>query len=700
MAVDVAGLHGRAEARGTTRTLSGPALLVGALVAASSLIRLVAAHLHTTPRLYPDEYIYSELGRAIAGGHVAIRGAPASFPALLEPIVQAPFWALGDLVAAYQGIQAVHALAVSLAAIPAYVLTGRLGLPGWQRVAAVALVLVSPSFVYASYLTADALALPFALAALAAGVAALERPTSRRQALFLALALLATFARVQYAVLPVAFAAAALAMCGGRPFRTLRTYRFTAAAFGLALVAVLLTGPGRALGYYSAVLDLGVDVPAIGRWLATDVWLLAYASGVVLVPAAIVGLAGAVVRPRSAAERAFGLLTMMVAAGLLAEAALYASNGSDRFQERYLIGLLPLVPLLFFLGLRRLPSRAATVAIALVGGVLVVVATRVPLSTYTASFGKQDSPFLHAVYRLEEALGTGPADLVVALLATCLAVAAAIGARRPARGALVLSVLAGAALAATAAGAVAYDVGLDHKVRSAPAAVEHGWVDRSGVGPTAALLTPNADPASVFEQLFWNRSLDEVVRLPTADAVDAFSTPVAEIGRDGTLAVAGTALQKPLLVQEYAARAELEGARLVERSSGAALWRPTGDLRLSMLVDGLYFDGWLAPRSSIELWPPPDRARRGTLRFALTNPRGVTVVLQLHGPGVRRTVRLTPGARRVLALPVDANRHWKLDLTASRSFSAERLRLVSVRMDRLRFSEDSRSATAMPIHAS
>src|SRR5207244_12458137 len=73
------------------------------------------------------------------------------------------------------------------------------------------------------------------------------------------------------------------------------------------------------------------------------------------------------------------------------------------------------------------PGSRVVAAIALG---LVVLAARVPLSGYTISDAKQDSPFLLAVFRLEKAVGIGNGALMVALVASALALlGAAVGFR-------------------------------------------------------------------------------------------------------------------------------------------------------------------------------------------------------------------------------------------------------------------------------
>ena len=67
--------------------------LLAGIVAASFAVRFVAALGHTTPLYFPDEYIYSAISRSLAEhGRPLIRGNSAHFPAMIEPLLAAPFW--------------------------------------------------------------------------------------------------------------------------------------------------------------------------------------------------------------------------------------------------------------------------------------------------------------------------------------------------------------------------------------------------------------------------------------------------------------------------------------------------------------------------------------------------------------------------------------------------------------------------------
>ena len=133
---------------------------------------------HLRRRYFPDEYIYASLARSIADGNgLQIRGGAAHFPALLEPLLSSPFWLSGDAATAYRLTLLWHALAMSLAAVPVFLLCRRLGLGERTAVAAGAFTVALPSLTWASYVTADAIAYPLALAAFCALIALLDRPS-------------------------------------------------------------------------------------------------------------------------------------------------------------------------------------------------------------------------------------------------------------------------------------------------------------------------------------------------------------------------------------------------------------------------------------------------------------------------------------------------------------------------------------------
>jgi hypothetical protein len=643
------------------RVAAVPAQLVLAgIVAVSFLARFVAALGHSTPLYFPDEYIYSAIARSLAEhGHPLIRGEPAHFPAMVEPLLAAPFWLTHDPSVAYRLTQAENALAMSLAAVPAYLLLRKLGGSAWAGLAAAALTVASPDLFFSTFLLADAIAYPLVLGAVYLGVCALSRPSRGAQLGFAALAVLATFTRIQYVFLPLVFVAAALVVERGSVRETWRRFRLSIVLYVAPLVFAAALGPRRLLGYYSGVADLHVRPGAIAHWAGTDAMLLAYAAGFALVPAALVGLAYALRRPRSREECGYAAVTVGLLLGLFAEAALYATNGSDRFQERYLMILLPLVFPAFWLWLRR--GRPAAIAVALIALVLIVLSARVPLSGYTVSDAKQDSPFLLGVFRLEKAVGIGDGSLAVALAAAALACIAAGAAFR----ARLTYVAVAATLAASCAVSVA-SVSFDHvvvrSVRSTLLPPDARWIDHAGLGKTTLIQTPATPHARAHEQLFWNRSLDRVLFLDEASPIDAFGSPRVGVAPDGRLVSGGRTLRGPLAISNFAVRARLTGAVAVARGAGYELWRPLGTPRMAMFVGGLYQDGWLANGGHITLWPANDGRVEGTLTLPLSLPEGTRrTVLQLHGPGVDRRVAVKPKQRRVVELRVSHRGPWTLN---------------------------------------
>jgi dolichyl-phosphate-mannose-protein mannosyltransferase len=665
---------------GLARAAAVPArLLLTGIVAVSFALRFVAALAHTTPLYFPDEYIYSGIARSLAeSGRPLIRGHSAHFPGMLEPLLAAPFWLFDDPHVAYRLTQAENALAMSLAAIPVYLLVRRLGGGTRAALAAAALTVASPDLFFASFVLADSIAYPLVLGAVYLGVCALSRPTRLAQLGFAALAALATFTRIQYVFLPVVFLAAAVVVEGGSVRAAVRRFRLSLALYAAPLALIAALGPTRLLGYYSGVADLGVKPVEIGHWLGTDALLLAYSAGFALVPGALAGLVIALRRQGSREERGFAALAVGVLLALFAEAALYATNGSNRFQERYLMILLPLMFPAFWIWFRRGRPAARVVAVVALG--LIALAARVPLSGYTISDAKQDSPFLFAVFRLEKAIGIGNGSLVVALVASALACLAVAASFRPAlaRWAILATVVSSGVVSV---GAVAFDTHVVRSVRSTMLPADARWVDHSGLGDVTLVQTPASPHAAAHEQLFWNRSLRSVYLLDGAGAIDAFGSPRVHAVSDGRLVSGKRTLRGPLLISNYAVRAQLSGAASVAHGAYYELWRPFATPRLALFVGGLYHDGWLAQRGHITVWPARDGRIRGVLSLQLSlppMPQSERTVLQLRGPGVARRIAVLPGKSMVLTFRISHRGPWTLKFHTNRPGYLDGERPVSV----------------------
>ncbi len=682
--------------------LARPALWVGLVVAGSFVARLAATWRHTSPRVFPDEYLYVAVARSLgAGDGLTVRGAPAHFPALLEPILTAPIWLLHDTELAYRLTQALHVAAMSAAAIPIYWLARRIGAPTWQALCCAALTVAAPSLVLSSAMTADATAYPLALGAIAVGVAVLERPSRGGQVGFVALAGLASLARIQYIVIPVAFVIAAAMLEGRHPVAGARRYAVVLGLLLAGCLAVLLTGPAKVLGYYHGITAFSIDASSLAHWGGVDVMLLSFVAGVAIVPGALAGLATGLRTAEPRADRAFASLATTFIALVLLEAALYASNGSPRFQERYLIAIVPLLPVAFCAGARALPTGRwiATGAAC----VLVFLAMFVPLSGYAALDGKQDSAFLTAVARAQEVMGIGNAGLLVALAVGALGGVAFLAALRPSIG--VPIALVGAILAATAAsvGATSFDIRSAERMEATYS--DRGrwnWVDDAALGSGSVLVTPGADRTGAEVDLFWNRDVKRVLRMPNAPRVDVFGDTLTRIADDGRLLAGGAPVRGPLLVEQSFAPLVLDDAREVRSTASATLWQPRGDVHVAMLTVGRYVDGWLDPKTQITVWPRSSGLRGGAVELRLSVPSGLGLtraVLQLTAPGFSRVISVDPGRPATVRIPIRVESKPVRILVRGRTAIIDGGRLIVARAElpRLLPPEASSSRPLLPI---
>jgi hypothetical protein len=631
------------------------------VVAASAIGRTLAGWLRATPIYFPDEYIYSEVSRSIADhGRPLVRGAPAHFPALLQPLLTAPAWLTNDVMTSFRTIQAVNAIVMSLGAVAVYWLARRLGIAPWLAVAMAATAVAIPDMFYSAWILADPFAYPLVLAAVAAATTALDNPTRRAQFAFVAFAGLATFARVQFVVLPACFVAA-LVIIGLREHRLKKAVREQRLALGLlalGLVPVLIAGPKSILGYYDSVVSLDLSPLPIARWMGADGMLLLYSSGWVLVPGALIGLALALWKPRTRVEFAFATLASLVALAVVFEAALYAANGADRIQERYFFAIVPLLALLFALyASRGLPHR---VPHALVAGATLAVSARVPLAGFSAADGKSNSPLLLAVGMLEQRLGdVALASLLIAVAVAGLSFVAAAMGYFPRVAAPVLVSVAVAASAVASVGAVTFGHQAAANVYNTILWPDPSYVDHARLGKVALLETPSNDRGFATEQLFWNRSIDRLLLLPDTAPPDAFKAEQAAIGADGSILVDGKPFTGPMLVDAYSATTEFRAARQVARTRIYRLLEPTGTPRLALYVTDRFFDGWLGLTGKIQLWPEEGKTLAGRMAVTLSLPSDVLeTTMRLRSPDGVKDVHVRPGKAVKISLPVCSSGPW------------------------------------------
>jgi len=677
VAVDLAARRPDSHARPLLlqRAAAVPALFwLAGIVVASFGARLFAAAGRVVPYYLPDEYMYPSLARSIAQhGRPLIRGVGVHFPALLEPIVTSPVWLVtNDPQTAWRLTQGLHALIVSLAAIPAYLLARRVGLSPVLALLVGALAVAIPDTVYASSMLADSLAYPLVLASLCAGMHVVVDASRRAQLAFIVFTALAIFARIEYAIVPAAVALGALAADRFRMLRTVQRLWPSLVVLGAApaLVFVVL-GSRRVLGPYADARHALAPL-SILQWVGRDAMLLAYSSGWVIVPGALVGLVYALSRPRTRAEIGFAVSTLVLGAALLLEAAQIADTDSRRFQERHVFVLLPLLAIAFGLYVQRgLPRRLPVAAIS---AGLLLLAARIPLSGYAAAHGKDDSPTLWAVLRIEAALTTGNGALTVALIAAVLSGLATLVGWRRSGGRLALA-LAVAACCALSAGAASFDAKISHQLRHTLPS-DARWIDDAHLGPVDVIAPPGARREQSWEALFWNHSAKRLL-LFGSPKIDHFAVGRVHVARDGKLFAGRRLLDRPFAVQTYASTLQLSGVKRVRHELIWDLFRPVGTPHLQLIAAGRYVDGWLAARGTITVWT----LRGGTLRLVLSVPRELRVTRFKLGA---RTLRLRPGQRISLNLRVPAHGAWSVHYSTPRpAYLPDRA--VSVMADVVRF---------------
>jgi hypothetical protein len=659
-------VRGRIDIRAALR----PAVALTLIAGLSAAIRLPFVLERATPRYFPDEYLYGELARSLAGtGQLRVLGSSSSLPSLLAPIVQALAWLPGDAATAFRLTQLLHVVAMSLAVVPVYLIARRLEVGTTAALAAAAFAVVCPDLLYAGYVTADAIGYLLALVAVHAALRALTARTVASQAWCIAACGLATATRLQYAVLLPATALASLVVERRDWWRAPR--RLSAIwAVVLAGAVVALAAGSTVLGRYGTLASAGASRESL-TWLPVSGYLLAVAAGAAIVPGALAWTCNAFWRPRTREHAAFAALLALVMGGIAAAAVVMSvETGSDRFFERYLMIGVPLLGIAFAAWLREgRPAYRLALATAVL---LLLGATQVPVAAYAEGQGRADSPLLLAVSWLERWLGVGTASLAVAVLVTG---AAAVGVLRRGRGIPALAV-SFALMVALSAGAHAADISLSARVADRLATSPRGWVDASGVRDVLLVQTWQSEPARAMTQAFWNRSVTRGAVLgPRAETMDGALDHLFIRG-NGELHLRGAQVRGPLLVARDGTRAVFAAATTVAHQASFELVEPHGAARLAALLEGVGDDGWLGQHGRLTVYPGSSACR--SLSVLLSLPAGTRPVdLTVSAGGRTRALRVTDTRPVALGIAAQA-RPATLLLTAEsvRSTGSSRPRTV------------------------
>lgn len=578
-----------------------PGVILGGLFLLSVVVRMVLAIPHRSAGYFPDEWIYAGLSRSIAHGHLSIHGDTAHFPAILQPLLAAPLWRFLPVETAYRLVQVENAIAASTVVIPVYVLAKFVGLPRWQRYVSCVYALVIPALTWIPVAITDFVAYPLALGAVAAGVQAIDRPSPRRQFLFLALAVLATLARVQYFVVVPAYLVAALWM------ERRQAPRKHAVAFAAVAPVVLAVVVG-VLSFYK--FRTGSFSTATVTWIPLQAFLLAGITGGVIVPGAVAAL----VRPHERAHRAFAMMAAPFALALLAEASVYAGQ-QGRLKERYLFALLPLLAVSFFLYLKRgRPHRLLVLAVA---AAMAGAAAYFPVTRFSTDAPLFDSQSLIAVHWLQyAATSTGAALIVTVGLTVGSALALLTGRRAVAVAAVPVAIALSVLISIPA-------IRLDTFLHDTPAA-HYEWVADAVHGPVTLVATPASGSIPMMQLLYWNPSVDREVVLPPGEGSDPYAKTPLRISPSGKLVNVG----KYFLFVKQGTQASFVGARRLRTVGDFVLYEQTSHAAFRNVVLAQLSTGYLSPYSVVEVW----RVRPGSrVAFTLTRPRHVSEARILIG---------------------------------------------------------------------
>jgi hypothetical protein len=323
-----------------------PVIALAAIVSLAAWFRAVLGASHHLPTVLGDELVYSGLAKGWAlRGQPFLRGSFELGYSTLYPLFLAPAFRLAaDGAGALAAIRVTSAIAMALAAVPAYLLARRVVPRGWALGVA-ALSALAPWTAYSALLLTESLFYP-AFVALAAVLAwTLERPAWYRQATLLALLAALVGIRPQGLAVAVGTAVAILLYGGITILRRFVPTLAVLAAVPAAALAATVAGVALPTGTYTAVLDSLSDVVGILRWGAWSLGSFELTLGVVALAAFPLALREMLPTGVPPPVRSTGAVALALSLSLLASVALLSASpyGLARLHERSLFYATPLL---------------------------------------------------------------------------------------------------------------------------------------------------------------------------------------------------------------------------------------------------------------------------------------------------------------------------------------------------------------------
>lgn len=354
-------------------------LPVAVLFVVAVVVYAVLALRTPLPVLFPDEFRYSHLARGLADGTgTDWRGLPVHQTAMLYVYFLAPAWALlSSSVDAWHATKVMGTVALCAQAFPVWWLA-RDVLDGDRRLALLcaALSLLGTWMLTSAETVTEVLAFPLTTAALCCAVMALRRPGSRLGWVALGLLALATWARVQTAVLAPALLVSLLIdlarVPGGGDARARRVRAHAplliVSGAGFLLAAMIALAAPDAFGDYRTVIEFR---PGLGKVIDKSALQLAEMTAVAgFLPVLLA--AGAVVSRRAWRDDRTGPLLAVfwpaaIATVLLSGFFLAGYSAAPWAIGRYVTYAVPLALVLMVVVLRdrALLTRASYVVAAL-----------------------------------------------------------------------------------------------------------------------------------------------------------------------------------------------------------------------------------------------------------------------------------------------------------------------------------------------
>ena len=630
------------------------------IVVGSTIVRAFLGRDLVAPFIMVDEIIWSEVARGIAdAGEPLLRDEPDPGYSLVYPLLISPVYALTDgLVDAYAGVKTFNALLMSLAAVPAFFLARRVVRDGLALLAALMTIAI-PSMAYTGTVMTENAFYPLFLVVALVLVLVLERPTPLLVSLLLLLVGLAYATRVQAvalvpAILLAPFVLAVFARAGLTVTLTRFRWLYGIVAFGaLAVLALRAVAGGGLLGAYEPIGERSYELGEALRYLWWHVAELALYLLVIPLAATIVLVA----RARSLDARLQGFLaaTVSLTVCVVAVVAVFASEFSDRIQERNMFYVAPLlcIALLAWVDRDAPRPRLLAVAAALVSALLVVA---VPLERFITTSALTDTLMLLPFWSLQDRIGAGWTEIASLGLAAALAAAFLLVPRRYAL-ALPLVVLGVWILAIRPIwwGTHGFERFSRGALFQGIRTVDRDWVDQSlPSGERAAFLwSGRTDRLTVNQNEFFNRGVGPVyyVAAPTPGGLPERLVRIDP--RTGEVTFAdGMPVRDRFLLADSSF--EPGGEPLAtDEGWGITLWRVQPPLVSAVRVDGLYpNDTW----SGETVTYTRRRCQPGTLTALLSSDPSLfvepqTVTARSNGQVIGR-VQVGPYGRAHLRVPV------------------------------------------------